>query len=160
MWNAVNYFETLNGKLKTTKNAYHFCRVSGINGLEEILANYMAKNAFLAVDDSDDGMTIRLGGGYFNRRSIVVYVLKKYKITDMSERETALSETRSIRNSLISKLLVDANNNTEGLNYLNKERIPYHEVPGYFAAGTTGIYFIITIDEPVNLAYNANDWTT
>ena len=157
MFNAVDYFHTISTELKATKNDYHFCRVSGINGLEDILANYMSKTAFLAIDDSDDGATVRVGGGYFNRRSIVIYILKKYKITDMQARENALNQCREIRHSLMSKLILDAHL-TDELRYLNKERFPYHEVPGFFAAETTGVYFIITLDEPVNLCYDATQW--
>ena len=114
-------------------------------------------NAFLAVDDSDDGVTISRSSGYFNRRAVVVYVLKKYKMSDMHSRETALNECRKIHTSLITKLIKDSNEVPE-LHFLDKSRIPYHEMPGMFAAGTTGLYFIITIEEPVNLVYNAAEW--
>ena len=157
MWNAVPYFENICNKLKLTAGKYHFCRVTGLGYLEDVLANMKTKNAFLAVDDSDDGMTIRKGGAYFNRRSITVFLLRKYKFQDQSDRETVLQEIRSIREKITSRMLKDSNE-VEEMYYLNKDRIPYHEVSGYFAAGTTGVYFIITIEEPVNLCYDASDW--
>ena len=157
MWNAVTYFATLASSLKLTKAKYKFCRVTGLNYLEDLLAGMNSSDAFFAVDDSDDGMTIRNGGGYFNRRAIVVYILKKYKFGDQSARETVLNETREIRRQLITRLLKDSGT-VDGLTFLDKSRIPYHEVPGYFAAGTAGIYFIITIDEPTDLVYNGDEW--
>lgn len=157
MWNAVPYFENISNKLKLTAGKYHFCRVTGLGYLEDVLANMKTKNAFLAVDDSDDGMTIRKGGAYFNRRSVVVYILKKYNFLRQDEREAVLQETRAIREKITSRMLKDSNE-VEEMYYLNKDRIPYHEVSGYFAAGTTGVYFIVTIEEPVNLCYDASDW--
>ena len=157
MWNAVPYFENISNKLKLTAGKYHFCRVTGLGYLEEILTNLKTKSSFLAVDDSDDGVTIRRGGGYFNRRSVVVYILKKYNFLRQDERETVLQETRAIREKITSRLIKDSNE-VEEMYYLNKDRIPYHEVSGYFAAGTAGVYFIITIEEPVNLCYDASDW--
>ncbi len=157
MWNAVPYFENISNKLKLTSGKYHFCRVTGLGYLEEILTNLKTKSSFLAVDDSDDGVTIRRGGGYFNRRSVVVYILKKYNFLRQDERETVLQETRAIREKITSRLIKDSNE-VEEMYYLNKDRIPYHEVSGYFAAGTAGVYFIITIEEPVNLCYDASDW--
>ena len=159
MWNSVPYFENLCNQLKLTNGKYHFCRVTGLSYLEEVLTNLKSKNAFFAVDDSEDGVTVRNGGVYFNRRSITVFILKKYKFQDQSDRETALHETRAIREKIVSRLLKDSFEISE-MFYLNKERIPYHEVSGYFSAGTTGVYFIITIDEPVNLCYVTDDWET
>ena len=157
MWNAVSYFENLSAKLLVAKGTYKFCRVSGLNHLDDVLANMIKHNAFFAVDDSDDGVTISRGSGYFNRRAVVVYVLKKYKTTDMISRETALNECRKIHTSLLTKLIKDSNEVPE-LQFLDKSRIPYHELPGMLAAGTTGLYFILTIEEPVNLVYNAAEW--
>ena len=157
MWNAVPYFENISNKLKLTAGKYHFCRVTGLGYLEDVLANMKTKNAFFAVDDSDDGMTIRKGGAYFNRRSVVIYILKKYNFLRQDEREAVLQETRAIREKITSRLIKDSNE-VEEMYYLNKDRIPYHEVSGYFAAGTAGVYFIVTIEEPVNLCYDASDW--
>lgn len=157
MWNAVEYFQDLHSKLKTTNFDYHFCRVSGLNMLEDVLTNFTRKNAFFAVDDSDDGSTVSNSGGYFNRRTIAIFILKKYTINNMEEREAVLNECRNIYISLLSKILVDKSTVPE-LMYVDNTRIPYHEVPGQFAGGTTGLYFVISIDEPINLVYNAAEW--
>lgn len=156
MFNAVTYFKGLGDTLKLTKDTYHFCRVTGLNYLEDVLNN-VNKTAYLAVDDSDDGVTVKRGGGYFNRRAIVVYLLRKYKLQDQEDRETKLNETRAIRDKFQARIIQDSNE-TEGLLYLDKSRIPYKEIPGYFASGVCGCYFIITIEEPKELTIDANDW--
>lgn len=157
MWNAVEYFETKTGKLKLTKGKYTFCRVTGINNLEDVLANMQESKAFLAVDDTDDGVTIQKGGGWFNRRAVFVYILQKYQFNNQIDREQKTNETRRIREKLLSLLIKDASS-VEGLMYLDKTRFPYHEFPGFFSAGTCGLYFSFTIDEPVELIYDANDY--
>lgn len=157
MWNAVDYFENANNTLKLTKGKYTFCRVTGINYLEDVLSNLASSDAFLAVDDTDDGVTIEKGGGYFDRRSIVVYVLKKYDFNNQIDRETKTNETRLIRKKLLAKLIKDSSS-VDGLMFLDKTRFPYHEVPGMFAAGTCGIYFIATLNEPVELIHDDNDY--
>ena len=157
MWNAVSYFENLQKKLKLTKTDYKFCRVTGLDYLEGILADVKGSKDYIAVDDTDDGVTIRQGGGYFNRRSVVVYILKKYDLKSQTDREEKTNETRLIHKKLLAKLIKDSNLLPD-LMYLDKSRIPYHEVGGMFAAGTCGIYFIPTIEEPVELIDNANDW--
>lgn len=156
MWNAVSYFENLNFMLIATKGIHDFCRVSGLNNLEDILNN-ITKNAYTAVDDSDDGVTIQKGGAYFNRRAIVIYILKKYDFKSMTDRENKLNLCREIHKSFLSKIIKDSSL-IDDLMFLDKTRFPYHEMPGMFAAGTTGIYFIMTLEEPLDLMFNALEW--
>lgn len=157
MFNATAYFENCNRKLKLTVNGkYKFGRVTGFEYLENILDD-IKQPAFLAVDDTDDGVIVRNGPGYFLKRVITIFVLKRYKIGDQVQRETHLAETRAIRTKLTARLIKDSNTNPD-LMYLDKTRFPYKEVPGYFAAGTCGIYFFVTINEPINLCENKDDW--
>lgn len=157
MWNSVDYFEDKCKRLKLTKKTYEFCRVTGISQLEDVLALNQAKKNFFAVDDTDDGATIRKGGAYYKRRVVTVFLLKKYDVKNQAEREVRLDETRLIRDKLIAKLIKDSNDLPE-MYFLDKTRFPYKEVPGFFAVGTCGIYFFVTIEEPVSLIDNADDW--
>ena len=157
MWNAVSYFENLNSILIATNGIHKFCRVSGLDLLEDVLNNYSKDVAFTAVDDSDDGVTIQRGGAFFNRRAVMVYILKKYDFKSMLDREAKLNECRAIYQSLLSKVIRDSAVIDE-LMFLDKTRFPYHELPGMFVAGTTGIYFMLTLEEPVNLVYNSICW--
>ena len=157
MFNAVTYFETNCQKLRlTVEGKYKFCRVTGIDYMEDILSN-IKSSAYFAVDDTDDGVVVREGAGYFNKRVITVFLLRKFNISNQKDREEKLAETRLIRTKLIAKLIKDSNTLPE-LMFLDKSRFPYKEVPGYWAAGTCGIYFFITIKEPVSLVYDANDY--
>ncbi len=157
MWNPVSYFENINNTLKLTKGKYKFCRSTGINNLEEVLSNMTSTQAFLVVEDTNSGETIRPNAGYYDRRSIVVYILKKYNIKNQIERETYLSEIRLIRKKILAKLIKDSGSDPD-LQFLDKKRIPYREVPGQWIAGTCGLYFVITLDESVNLIYDEDDY--
>ena len=158
MWNAVDYFKELAWHLNMTRAKYAFCRVTGLNNLEDILAKQTKYKAFIAVEDNQDGATIRRnGGGYFNRRSVVVYILKKFDTKSQISRETALNETRLIYQKMIAKLISDSSK-LDDLVYLDKTRISFHEVPGMFAAETCGLYFLITLDEPISLISDENDF--
>ena len=157
MFNAISYFQNCNSKLKlTVDNKYKFSRVTGFEYLEDILDD-VKQPAYLAVDDTDDGVTVREGAGYFVKRVITVFILRRYKVGDQADRENKLAETRLIRNKLTARLIKDSNTNAD-LMFLDKTRFPYKEVPGYFAAGTCGIYFFVTVKEPTDLCDVANDW--
>ncbi len=162
MWNTVPYFEQMCEIINEKKFLdvpFHFSRITGLNYLEDIIANQTRHKAFFAVDDSDNGVTLRMpnGAGYFNRRTVVVYLLQKYDYQNQKERETVLNNLRSIRLKIISKIIHDSKQ-TSLLYYLNKQRMPYYELSGFFSAGTGGLYTLFTFDEPINLCYNPEDW--
>jgi hypothetical protein len=158
MWNAVEYFKNICNTLKlTVENNYAFARITGINYLEDVLSNIKKEKAFVAVDDTDDGMIVRKGGAYFKKRVVTVYVLRSYKIDDQQQRETRLAECRTIMAKMHARVIHDTLQLPE-MHYVDKSRLPYKEVPGYFANGLCGLYFFVTIEEPVNLCYDATDY--
>ena len=155
MFDPITYMQTLHGSLKTTKDTYKFCRVSGVNELEEVLESFKNNKYFFAVDDSQDGVTFRApGGGYFERRQYTVYVFGRADYGKMDQRETVLSEAKGIFRSILSKLIKDK----LSIPVLSAESIRFYEVPPAFAFGSAGLYFIFTVENPVNLVYNAAEW--
>ena len=96
-------------------------------------------------------------GGWFKRRTVTVFILQKYSITNMDERQTRLEECRVIKNRFHSKIIADAQEMEEFM-YLDKSRMPHFEIDEYFANGCTGLYFMISFNEPTDLQYDANDW--
>lgn len=156
MFDPIQYMQTLHGSLKSTKDTYKFCRVSGVNELEEVLEAFKSHKFFFAVDDSQDGITFRgAGGGYFERRQYTVYVFGRADYGKMDQRETVLSEAKSIFRSILSKLIKDKLN----IPVLSAENIRFYEVPPAFAFGSAGLYFIFTVENPVSLVYDADEWS-
>lgn len=155
MFDPITYMQTLHASLKLTKDKYKFCRVSGVNALEEVLESFKKSKYFFAVDDSQDGVTFRNpGGGYFERKQYSVYVLGRADYGNMAQREVVLSEARIIFRSILSRLIKDKLT----IPVLSAENIRFFEVPPAFAFGTSGLYFIFTVEQPINLVYDATEW--
>lgn len=157
MFDPINYFKILSQSLKLTRDKYHFTKVSGLDNLEGILATRKEHSHFIAVDDTENGTLVRgNGGGFFDRRPSTIFICAAIDIKDTSKRDSLLNEFREIHKSFVSKLILDKHNN--GLMSFDFSRIPYYEMPGYFANGCIGIYFMIHSDEPTNLAYDESKW--
>lgn len=155
MFNPITYMQSLHSELKLTKDKYRFCRVSGVNALEEVIENFKTSKFFFAVDDSQDGNTFRgAGGGYFERKQYTVYILGRAEYGNMEQRETVLAEARTIFRSILSRLIKDKLT----IPVLSAENTRFYEVPPAFAFGTSGLYFIFTVENPVNLVYDAAEW--
>lgn len=155
MFDPVEYMQSLHASLKLTKDNYKFCRVSGVNALEELLDNFKRSKHFFAVDDSQDGITFRgAGGGYFERKQYTVYILGRAEYGNMDQREAVLSEARTIFRSILSRLIKDK----LSIPVLSAENIRFYEVPPAFAFGTSGLYFIFTVENPINLVFDAAEW--
>lgn len=157
MFDPITYMQTLHSKLKLTNETYRFCKVSGIAALEEVLESFKREKHFFAVDDSQDGITFRgAGGGYFERRPYTVFILGKADYGNMAQRETVLAEAKTIYRNILSKLVKDK----LAIQVIDMQSIRFFEVPPAFAFGSAGIYFIFTVENPVNLTYDAESWDT
>jgi len=159
MFDAYTYFENIRNTLKRTKSTYKFTRSTGLPYMEEIIQKFTKEKAFFCVDDTHDGVTIQgSGGGFFDRRQYIVFILKNYKYGNMDEQHAALEECRAIYRSICTKLVKDKAALSNQMTYLQLDRMPYYAIPGYFITGATGLYFIVTVDEPKDLRYDASEW--
>lgn len=155
MFDPIVYMQTLHTKLKLTKDKYKFARVSGVAALEEVLERFKREKFFFAVDDSQDGVTFRgAGGGYFERRQYTVFIIGRADYGNMDQRLEILTEAKTIFRSVLTKLIKDKTS----IPVLSAENIRFFEVPPAFAFGAAGLYFIFTVENPVNLVYNAEQW--
>jgi hypothetical protein len=146
----------LHSKLKATKDKYAFVKVSSIAALEGVLQESRRKNYFFAVCDNQDGETFRgSGSGFYDRLSYYVFILGKADYGDMAKRAEVMNEARTIYRQLLSKMIKDRLQ----IPVLDLSRIRFYEVPPAFATGCSGLYFNFTVEEPIELKYNAADWT-
>lgn len=160
MFDAHTYFEKeIRDKLKLAVNGnYKYSRISSMQHLEEIIDNFRYSDAFFGVDDTEDGFTFQSGGGFYDRKTFVIYILKKYRLNDMESQRAALEECRKIYKSVLKKLLRDKIRLENEMVYLVTERISYNEIPGYFVNGCTGLFFMVPVNIPTNLCYNSEEW--
>ena len=159
-FDAHNYFEKeIRNKMKLTVNGnYTYSRISSMQHLEEVIDNFRFSTAFFAVDDTEDGFTFQSGGGYMDRKTFVVYVLKQYRLGDMQSQKEALGECRKIYKNVLKKLIRDKSLLENQMVYLANDRVSYNEIPGLFANNCTGLFFMIPVNIPTNLCFNPEEW--
>ena len=157
MFNPVTYFKNLKETLKATNNNFFFGKSTSLSHLEDLLNNQRKHENFFIVQHVADGVTVSSGSGFFDKKSCVVFILKKYNIHDQDDRDTKLQECKQIQRSIESRLLIDSKKE-QPLFYLNKQRMPYYELPGFFAAGTCGLYMVVSWEDPKDLCYDSTEW--
>lgn len=159
-FDAHLYFEKeIRDKMKlTTENGYQYSRISSMQHLEEVIANFRYAKAFFAVDDTEDGFTFQSGGGFMDRKTFVVYVLKQYRTDDMESQKAALAECRQIYKNVLKKLIKDKSMLENEMVYLVTDRISYNEIPGLFANDCTGLFFMVPVNIPTDLCYKPEEW--
>lgn len=158
-FNAYDYFEKICAKNKLARSErFGFCRVTGLEGMEEALTNLRKTEAFFCIDATNDGSTVQANGGFFKRRVFTVFLLKRYKFGDMSAHQEALGICRALFDQICSRMLLDREILLGDLIYLNTDRIHFREMEKYFLSGCAGIYFMIDIDEPLDLSYESEQW--
>lgn len=159
LFDAISYFHGLCKKNKLAMaNGFAPCTCGGINSLDELLSGFTRQTAFFAVDDTNDGATQRIDGGFFKRRTFTLFLLKRYRFGDMADRQNSLSICRNIFRQILTKLIVDADDISNEMVYLNTDNVLSREISEYFLNGCTGLYFMIDVDEPIDLQYNADEW--
>jgi hypothetical protein len=159
MFNPITYFENIQKTLKATAN-YKFAKVSGLSHLEQVLQNLKRNKKFLAISDIDDGMTYEGGGSaYYERRTYTVFILLRTgQHGDVDVRNEKMSEARSIYRQILSKIIKDKVYTAE-MNQMNTDKIQFNEIPGALLSGLTGLYFTFSVDNPINLVYDEEQWT-
>lgn len=135
------------------------CTCSGISQLQGVLDRFATNTAFVCSDEVTTGETFMNGkGGYFQRRTFTVFVLHRYSFGDEDSRIAALSYCRELTRQLQSRMLKDRRRLDDALVFLNLEDVPVTELGEYFATGCTGLYFMMTLSEPLNLCYDKSQW--
>lgn len=158
-FDATSYFSGINTRLKRTRDGkFKFCKSTGLSSMEGVIANLRKEPAYFVLDDTQDGYVFKRGGAYFGRRMFVVFILKKFTLGDMVKQTLALQECRDVFASICSKLVKDRDTFFNDNIYFNTDRIPYYELDGYAIGGCTGIYFMLSVDEPTNLCFDKSEW--
>ena len=155
----LNYFETLCEKNRLArKHKFKFCKVTNIYTLEDAIANMSRHSAFFCVDTVVDGFVVQgNGGGFAERITYVVYLLKSAKIDDADSIYKEMEICRQLRRQICSRLLADSLT-MEELNYLNKDRMNFRELDTAVLSGCTGTYITFSVDHPLDLIMEEDEW--
>lgn len=160
-FDAEEYFRTMCEQNKIcTNSGFKFCTCSGIETLQGPLDSFRKSNAFFCVDDTNDGAMFQgRGGGWYKKRTFTVFILHRYKFNDMADRAEKLSLCRTLFRQICSRMLIDTDDFRNDLIYLHTDNILSRELGQYFMNGCTGLYFMIDVSEPVDLTYQADEWS-
>ena len=159
-FDAIEYFHKMARRNKLAHdNGFYACTCSGIGSLEDMLSQFRKQSSFICVEDTNDSATVCISGGWFTKRVITVFIMSRYRIDDMVDRQNKLELCRKIFHQFHSRMMVDREIMHDDLCYLNAESIASRELGQYFMSGLTGLYFMVDLIEPLNLCYNEAEWT-
>lgn len=161
LFNYIAYFQDLHEhNVLAQAKSFQFCTCSGPNQLQGALEQFRTANAFFIVDDTCDGrITRQRNGGYFNARVLMVYLLHRYNLKSMDSYQTALNTCRALLQQLMSRMIIDEDALSNEMVYLRTDSLRTNEIGQYFLNGCTGLYFRVEVYEPVDLTYDAAQWT-
>ncbi|MBR4553870.1 MAG: hypothetical protein IKO20_09185 [Bacteroidaceae bacterium] len=134
------------------------CSCSGIGYLEEMLSTSRNSKAFVCVSDVTEDSTAHKGGAWFKRRVFTVFILHRYNTRSQDDYREKIGVCRELFRQLHSRFILDEHDLQNDLAYLNVGDIRSRELGGQFLNGCTGLYFMLTVDEPIDLQYDADEW--
>lgn len=135
-----------------------FGTCTGIEGLESLLNEFSVQSNFVLSDDITTGETFQSAGAWFKRRTFTVFLFGRYDFGNEEQRQESINRCRELSRQIQSKLLHDR------YHYLTMEvdfkvdNMPSTELTEFLGNGLTGLYFMVSIDEPLDLCYNEDEW--
>lgn len=156
-WDAAAFFERLAAVNKLAQNEnFVFCRVSGLEGFEEALAQMQTRSAFLCVSDIADGYT-ELNNSPRTRRVKTVFLAMRHAVDDMDARQQCMETMRELFRQLMSRLILEKTRLEENCIFIDS-RISFNEIDRYFFSGCACAYFQIAVDVYTDLRHNPEEW--
>jgi hypothetical protein len=156
-WDAAAFFERLaaTNRLAISEN-FTFCKVSGLEGFEEALAQMQTASAFVCVSDIADGYT-ELNNTPRTRRVKTIFLAMRHVAEDMDARTECMETMRELFRQFASQLILEKTRLEENCIYIDP-RITFNEIDRYFFSGCACAYFQIAVDCYTDLRFNADEW--
>lgn len=161
LFNVRNYFECLAQTNKLAlQHGFKPGTCSGLAGLEDMAAQFRQQANFILVDDTTTQSTYSNGVTFFRKDVYTVFILAAYRFDDMAQREEKMDLCRRIFRQMHARLIHDRDSMVYGdsLEYLNVNNIYSTELPRLFLNGTTGLYFMVNNEQPIDLTYSEDEW--
>lgn len=156
-WDAAAFFEKLTATNRlAVAEGFTFCRVSGLEGFEEAVAQMQTAKAFVCISDINDGYT-ELNNTPRTRRIKTVFFAMRHAAEDMDARAECMEIMRELFRQFASQLILEKVRLEQNCIYLDP-RISFNEIDRYFFSGAAGAYFQIAVDVFTDLRYNPNEW--
>ncbi len=134
-------------------------RVSGMEGLPNMLQDKQHSN-FFAVDTTSDGKIYQAGnGGWFKRRVFTIFLLMRCRDRSENTRASKLKTCQDLIRQMTSYMIAQEEILANSGVRLNSNRIASHEFEHWVLMDVTGCYVVFNVDEPTDLKLNADEWT-
>lgn len=159
-FDAMTYFRQLTEQNKLTSSmGFLPTTCSSPMAFEGLLANMAKTKNFIVIDDTNDGnVSINGDGGFFKTVTYTVWILMRYRLNDMNDRQEKLNTCRKIFRQFLTKILIDKYQWQEDFTYLLSDQVDTREIGAYFINGLTGVEFHLDVREPLNLEFDDNEW--
>lgn len=156
-WDASAFFKKLTESNKLARqNGFTFCRVSGLDGFEEALANMQNSRAFVCVSELSQGYTT-ISPSPRTRRVKTVFLAMRHPIDDMLLRQQCFDTMRELFRQFMSVLVKEKTALEEHFLYVDP-RISFNEMQEYFFSGCACAFFSVAIDNMTDLCYDNDEW--
>lgn len=156
-WDATLFFEELTRKNRLAQDkGFKFCRVSGMEGFQEVLASMQSVKAFVCVNEIAQGYT-SLDNSPMTRRVKTVFLAMRHKIDDMKARQNRFDVLRELFRQYMTVLIKEKTKLEEHCIELDR-RITFHEIDEYFFSGCACAYFSVAVDVHTDLRYDKYEW--
>lgn len=157
-WDAVPFFAKLTADNRLAQaHQFRFCRVSGLDGLEEALQQMQSSTAFVCVSDIANGFT-DLDNTPRTRRVKTVFLAMRHAVDDMTARQSCMDTMRELFRQFMSVLIQERTQLEQHCIYLDP-RISFTEIDRYFFSGCACAFFQVAVDIYTDLRYNPAEWT-
>lgn len=156
-WDAETFFRILTATNKLCKqHKFVYCRVSGLQGFEEVLNKAQSEKAFICCSSDADGYTT-LNNTPHTRRVKTVFIAMRHAVNRMDLRNICMETMREVFRQFMSVLIREKTKLENNHIYLDS-RIQFSEIEQYFAQGTACAYFNIATDIFTDLRFDSEEW--
>lgn len=157
-WDATLYVQDLVKRNRIAQdNQFAFARVSGWEGLTEVITNARKEKAFVAIDETTESYDHKTGAGFFETKVYTVFLLHRCSSLNEADRLEKLKLCRLLMRSFKSKMILDAEELHNAMVYLDTE-FQTREIGRIVLNGLTGLYFTFSFDRPLDLVINKDEW--
>ncbi|MBD5172299.1 MAG: hypothetical protein HDT02_03645 [Bacteroidales bacterium] len=158
IWDAFSFFsDRISALIPARDIGMKTVRVSGLEGLEDAVANMLDAPALCCVSDSSDG-DIDLECSPSDSNFKLIFLLIRTPEGDMAARHRHLKTLRLIFHALLSVLIQERTRLENDCLFLDP-KIQFHEAPAPLLSGYTCVWFQLRIVAPLDLRINSNLWT-
>lgn len=159
MFNFIQYIADLTAQNRLTREkSFIHTTCSGINYLEGMLQAYQTAANIICTSDVCSESTFQQSGGWFKRRVYTIFILMRYDHNNMEDYNAKITTCREILRQYQSRILRDSEALATRLLYIHTDDMRANELGSTFLNGCTGLYFMLSMDEPTTLEYNPDEW--